>query len=131
MSSKTHNQGTLLKTDLSSVAAGSDADHVVDFTSVDVDVQGAEEVLFQARATGGHASASGQVDFKIVVSPDGEQFDSAVFETISVTMSGAGQVGASKIVPLNGAKKVRLLQVTNNDGSYSAGDLNLAWGGNF
>lgn len=114
----------MYETDISSIAAATE-----DTTdSQNMDVSDVETVAAQIKATGANASASGNVVAKIVTSIDGANFDTTVFATVTVALSGTSAVRATELINIRGCNSLRITAIENEDASFAASSVNVAIG---
>ena len=112
--------------DITSIAKA--ATHATQGTTIDV--TDARQVAIQPYATGGNASASGNVQFFISVSLDGVKWSTGV--PITIYLNGTTEV-VSEAWNLNvdPIRYIRVESIDNNDADYTATAVNVAIWGNW
>ena len=113
---------------ISSIAAAGQADHPGDYTSYDLDVSDVDRIVFQCEATGGNASATGEVHFNFVATLNGTDWDTDPVLEIAVTLAGVATIRGTEGLDCRGMRTLRLLFVENNDASYTATNVQCLWG---
>lgn len=71
-----------------------------------------------------HSSGTGNLTISLYYSPDGKNFDSTEFSTLTITCSAGNNVQASKIVSVPDTGFIKL-SIANADATYSASDIAL------
>ncbi len=88
---------------------------------------GSEEIWISCKATGGNASASGNVTFNFVVKGDATQsYPTTASFSVVLTLSGTSAVVKDAIVSFPG-KLIKVLSIVNGDASYTATLVNAAY----
>ena len=123
-----HATGPFIATDIASIAA---ATTTTSFTAVEVPVWDIETIALMAFVTGGHASASGAVDFNFVGSVDGVTWGTNIVKTVTVTMSGAAKIVKTDQLDMTGYHSLKLYSIQNKDANYTATLVNVWWGKNY
>ena len=71
-----------------------------------------------------NASGTGNLTVSLYYSPDGKNFDSTAFSTLTITCSAGNNVQASKIVSVPDTGYIKI-SIANADATYSASDVAL------
>ena len=134
MAKGAQSSGKLIASDIESIAKASTAVNGSEFTAVPLEVWDLDTVVLSLYATGGHASASGNVEFKIVGSVDGDNWDTEALvdpSALVIALNGTSKVQKSYHINVLGLHSIRLQQVENKDSSYAATNVNVRWGKSF
>lgn len=126
--------GVFIADDITSIAGGPDyADHVTDFTSLDLPVYDLEIIWIQCKVTGGSASCSANCIFKFVASADGSNWTTAYFVQLKVLMNSTDAVVKGWHTNVIGIHSLRLQQIENAEttSGYTALLCNARWGKSF
>jgi len=71
-----------------------------------------------------NSSGTGNLTVNVYYSPDGKNFDSTAFTTLTITCSAGNTVQASKIVSVPDTGFIKIT-IVNADATYSASDVAL------
>ena len=111
-----HRHNSLRATAIASIAAAGSESNPSGGRALNV--VDSDKVLLSGVATS-TTGATGTVTFAFAVSPDGTNYDTTPFATITLTLSGATTQQKSQVVELNGAKYIKWLSVANGDASHA------------
>lgn len=110
--------------DITSIAAASSYTTV----SNEIDVGDAEIIAVQVKGTGAAAGNADLVTAKFTVSIDGTNFDTVIYQTASVQMSGTVEQRATTLINVSGVKKIRVESVENEDSTNAVSNVNVYLG---
>ena len=115
-----------IASDITSIAVNSNGT----FTAVAQDVGDVDQVALQGYATGGNASCSLDVIFKLIGCLDGTLWDTVPFGEFRVTLNGTTQVVKSDQLDVRGYRQIKLLSIFNSETQtgYTATAVNLLLG---
>lgn len=110
--------------DITSIAAASS----YTTTSQEIDVGDVEIIAVQVKGTGAAAGNASLVTAKFTVSVDGVNFDTVIYQTASVQMSGTTEQRATTLINVSGVKKIRVESVENEDATNAVSNVNVYLG---
>jgi len=126
-----HAAGLFIATNVASIAAATTILSPT-FTPTIVEVWDTwDKLAVQVFATGGNASASGDVTATFLCSLDGVNWDSLPAVTAHVTMSGVAARCETAWIDVTNVHSIKLYSLQNADASYTATAVNVRWGKNY
>ena len=130
---ESHSAKEFIPNDIASINPNETKYNGIDFISRELFVGDCEFISVSGYAKGANSGCSKDVEFNLVVSGDGVNWDTIALITLRVTLNGTNRVQGSAIVNVGGFKKIRLESVKNTEttSGYTANDVNCLYGKKF
>jgi len=114
--------------DIASIASGATVVDGVGFTSKQLRVHDIWLMGLLLYATGGAGGANGDVEFNILGSPDGVNWGTEPYLTLTVTLSGTSKVAAQHQIDVTGLHSIKIGSIKNADAAQAATLVGAIWG---
>jgi len=128
MGQGSHAREKFIASDIAAIPQATTYVEGTDFTGLVIEVWDVDVGVIQGFVTGEATGANGDVDFLVVGSLDGVNWDTVAIATLTLTMSGANAIVESAQLNVEGYHSIKLLSIENKDAAKDATLVNLWFG---